>query len=100
MEIDEKIEEAFKVIEQINEVKVSASFKQNVLEKALDKNQQENLGVHWFTPKLQLAAMIIVILVNITALTYTFSSTTKETTISSFAEDYSIGLTNNSSLIN
>jgi len=92
MEIDKKIEVAFDSLEQINEVKISSSFKQQVLKLALEQEKEEIL-LTWFTPKLQMAAMIIVLLVNVTAIMYTFSTTSSETNISSFVQEYNLRTT-------
>lgn len=89
---NKKIEEAFEVLDQINEVKISTSFKQNVLNKVL-KEEKESILITWFTPKLQLVAMVIVLLVNVTALMYTFSnsSSSSKTDINTFAQEYNLG---------
>jgi len=92
-QIEKKISETFYALEQVEEVKVSSSFKQNVLQ-ALQEEESEVINLGWFTPKLQLAAMIIVIMVNAVAIMHSFSSVEAESSISSFAQEYNLETTN------
>jgi len=93
MKVDKKIEEAFNVLGQIKEVKVSSSFKQKVLHQALEQNKEIFFN-SWFTPKLQLVAMLVVLLVNVSVISYIFSSSTSEVNIDSFAQEYNLRTSN------
>ncbi len=89
----EKIEEKLAVLEHITAVKVSDSFKNNVLV-AIRDYQKEGTDLVWFTPKLQIAAMIVVLVVNAMAITYAFSNG-EAATFETFAVQY--GLDSNAS---
>ena len=89
MEIDKKVDKAFELLDKINEVKVSPSFKKSTLDKALRYKERE-IEISWFTPKLQLAAMVVVLVVNVSVISYTFWSSPSVTNVGSFAQDYSL----------
>lgn len=77
----------FEILNEIKEVEVSASFKSSVLEKIEEKKESNVIGFNWFTPKYQIAAMIVVLLVNTLAIAYAFSY--KETeSLESLQEQY------------
>ena len=86
-DIFRQVEEAFTSLDTINEVKISASFKQNILNE-LNSTPKEKVLFPWFTPQLQFAAMIIVLLVNVSAIMYTFSTEDQTSDIDTFAQEY------------
>lgn len=92
-DINTKVNKAFEALEEIKEVKVNANFKQNVFRKLEEETDDVAVVFNWFTPKLQLAVMVIVLLVNASAIVYSFSSLTEETNISGFAEAYNLTTT-------
>ncbi len=88
--IQNKIEDTFKVLDSIEEVKVSADFSSKVLGK-LEQAKMDKKQVAWFTPQLQLAAMIVVLLVNAIVIYHTLNTNTMESSVSDieqFAKDY------------
>jgi len=90
--IEENINETFKVLETIEEVKVNHFFKHKVLQQ-LENQKEEKLPVFgWFTPKLQLATLGMVLLLNVSSIYYVFSSQEKNTevTLETFAKSYSL----------
>lgn len=87
-----EVEDTFEVLKQIREVKVSASFQQNVLN-SIEKIAQEKITFTWFTPQLQLAAMLLVLLVNTSVIVYTFSVEKQASEIDNFAQEYSFNTT-------
>lgn len=95
MKINKEIKGSLGVLDQISEVEISSSFKQDVLAKALI-SKKENTSVISFTPSLQMAATVIILLVNIAAVMYSFSVSSTETDIDSFAQEYNIGTTSKS----
>lgn len=97
--IKKKVEDTFNVLEDINKVEVNPFLKHKILQKL--NNVEEKKGViNWFTPQLQLAAFVIVLLMNASAIYYAFNSTEVTTTsdINSFAQEYSLQETSNSLL--
>lgn len=97
--LDLKVEEAFESLDQINKVKISNSFKSRVLNKLEEEQAEESIVFNWFTPKLQLAAVAVIILVNLSAVMYSFSSSSNETSINSFAQEYNLSI-NSTSITN
>ena len=90
--IEENIHAAFKSIENIEEVKVNHFFKHKVLQQ-LKNQQEEKVPVFgWFTPKLQLATLAVVLLLNVGSILYAFSSHENNTEVSleSFAQTYNL----------
>ena len=88
--IEENIQAAFKAIENIEEVKVNHFFKHKVLQQ-LENKQEEKVPVFgWLTPKLQLATLAMVLLLNVGSILYAFSSQENNTKVSldSFAQAY------------
>ena len=86
--VEDKIEEAFSSLDKINEVKVSSTFKSRVLEEIQQAKEQKET-YSWFTPKLQIAAMIIVLLVNTIAIAHLFSDR-DTTSFENFVEQYDL----------
>ena len=82
-----KVDDAYEVLDKINEVKISTSFKQNVFHK-IEETKKEKIALTWFTPKLQLAAMFVILLVNVSAIMYTFSAQEQTSEIDVFAQQY------------
>ncbi|MGB0879271.1 MAG: hypothetical protein ACPGTO_01750 [Polaribacter sp.] len=85
--IPTKIEEILASLDDINEVKISSSFKQNVFSK-IEQNKKEKPVLIWFTPQLQLAAMLVILFVNVSAIVYTFSTQEQTPEIETFAQEY------------
>lgn len=82
-----KVEDTYEVLDKINEVKISASFKQNVIHK-IEETKKVKTSFTWFTPQLQLAAMVVILLVNVSAIIYTFSTEEQTSAIDVFAQAY------------
>ncbi|WP_299061404.1 hypothetical protein [uncultured Polaribacter sp.] len=97
--IKNKVKDTFNVLESINKVEVNPFLKHKILQK-LNNVEEKKKEINWFTPKLQLAAFVIVLLMNAIAIYYVFSSTevTITSDINSFAQEYSLQETSNSLL--
>jgi len=91
--IQDKIDDTLNVLETMKEVKVSTDFSAKVLDSiAYEKNTQEK-PTFWLTPQLQLAAMIVVLLVNAIVIYHTLNTNSVENNVSGieqFAKDYNI----------
>ncbi len=89
--IKEKIDSTFKVIDTFEEVKITPFFKDRMLrELFIEKEEEQNIW-SWFTPSLQLATLVCVVVINIFAYTQITKATYQENT-KDFAETY--GLSN------
>lgn len=91
-EVSKKVEEAFAALDAIEEVKVYNSFQQGVFNK-IQEHQQNRFQLTWFTPQLQMAAMLIILLVNTMAILYTFSKQEYVSEIDNFAQEYHLSTT-------
>lgn len=91
--IQDKIEDTFQVLESIKQVEVSANFSSKVLTSLEDEKQEQKKQIAWVGPQLQLAAMIVVLLVNALVIYYTLNTNDIENNVSDieqFAKDYNI----------
>jgi hypothetical protein len=91
--ISEQVDNIFEVLNSIEKTSVSPFFKQKVLHKMFLKEEEKTVMKLWFTPKLQLAAIALVLLVNAISLFYVFNEN-NSTTIDNFAKEYSLSSTN------
>ena len=82
-----KVEETYEALDKINEVKINASFKQTIFNK-IEETKKERAVFTWFTPQLQVAAMFVILLVNVSAIIYTFSTEEQTSEIDAFAQAY------------
>jgi len=91
-EINKKVSDTFSVLEEIKEVQVSPFFGHKVLQQIKNETEEE-VSYSYFSSKLQLAAIAIILIVNVTAILYAFnnsSSTISEPGIESFANYYEL----------
>ncbi|MBU3009964.1 hypothetical protein KO506_00935 [Polaribacter vadi] len=99
-EIENNIDDAFKVLENIEEVKVNHFFKHKVLQQLENQKEEKSKVLGWFSPQLQLATLGLVLLLNVSALFYAYSSqkVTNNVTLENFAQEYSLQPETNSIL--
>ena len=96
--INKKVQGTLDSIESIQEVEVSPFFKDNVMHQirnATEGIQEETWS--WFTPKLQLATLVCVVVLNIMAFN-NLQETTYDDNINNFAESYGLSNTETSIL--
>jgi len=91
--ISEQIKDTFEVLNSIEKTTVSPFFKQRVLNKIFLKEKEISVVKLWFTPKLQLTAIALVLLVNAASLFYVFNEN-NSSTMDNFAKEYSLSSTN------
>ncbi len=89
--ISEQVDSTFEVLKFIEKTTVSPFFKQKVLDKLFLK--EKDVVKLWFTPKLQLAAIALVLFINAVSLVYVFNEYNTNT-IDNFAKEYSLSSTN------
>lgn len=88
--INKKVNATLNAVETIQEVKFSPFLKDRILNN-LTVDKEETLKVwSWFTPKFQLATLIVVILLNIYAYKV-FASDNYNTTVEEFVDTYGFG---------
>lgn len=91
-EIEQNVADTFKVLDSIEEVKVNHFFKHKVLQELENQQEEKPNVLGWFTPKLQLATLGLVLLLNVSTIFYAFSSQEKNTEVNleSFAQEYAL----------
>ncbi|WP_299107232.1 hypothetical protein [uncultured Winogradskyella sp.] len=100
VEMNKKINDVFDSVESIQEVKVSPFFKENVMHQIRTASEDiQDATWSWFTPKLQLATLVCVVVLNVLAFNNLKESTYDEN-VNSFAESYGLSTSTESSLFN
>lgn len=91
-EIENSIEDTFKVLDQIEEVSVNHFFKHKVLQQLENEKEVKPKALGWFTPQWQVAILGLVLLINVSALFYAYTSQEKsnQVTLESFAQEYAL----------
>jgi len=85
---NKEIEDLLEPLNKIGKVSTSAVFKERVLVKIAEE-KTKTFVVNWFTPKLQIAAMIVILLVNTIAISYLFKSK-EDVSLENFVEQYEL----------
>jgi hypothetical protein len=91
-QINKAVVDTFKVLDTIEEVKVNHFFKHKVLQQLENQQEEKSTFFTWFTPQLQLATLSVILLLNLGALFYSYSSYNSQATntIESFAQEYAL----------
>tara|TARA_B100000795_G_C22772702_1_gene428595 strand:+ start:546 stop:860 length:315 start_codon:yes stop_codon:yes gene_type:complete len=98
--IAEKVKSTFESIDHIQDIKISPFFKDKTMRKLFDAEvEEEKILFSWFAPKLQLATLICIIILNSVAFIQ-LKSTTYDSNISNFAENYSLFTNSETSILN
>ena len=99
-DIQTTIEDTFKALDAIDEVNVSPFFKDKTLNRLFaEKEETVATGFSWFTPKIQLATLICVLLINVFGI-YKMTQSEYETDITEFAKLYELSGNEQPSLFN
>lgn len=81
------------ILDEIQEVKVSPFFKNKVLNKIREQNQEPVTLFGWFRPQLQLAVVALVLLMNALTIYYSLNlqvDTQEQSSFEAFVQDYSL----------
>lgn len=78
-------EDTLDSLESIQEVKVPAFFKERTMQLMFSEKTDQQSNWSWFTPKLQLATLAIIVVLNIMAF-YQSDARVQEETVVDFAE--------------
>lgn len=88
-DIEKKVEELLAKTVPTNEVPISPIFKDKTLDALFAEKEERGIITGWFTPKLQLAALIVILLANSYVL-YTINQSNYNQQLEQFAESYQL----------
>ncbi|WP_426429873.1 hypothetical protein ACPX19_10050 [Winogradskyella sp. HB-48] len=89
-EINKKVNATLNAVDAIQEVKVSPFLKDRILNNVTAKVEETQKVWSWFTPKYQIATLIVVILLNVYAYKV-LTSDEYNTTVEEFVDTYDFG---------
>lgn len=99
-DIEKNIEATFDVLDTINDVKVSPFFKDKTMQRLFaEKEETTPVGFGWFTPKLQLATLVCILIINVFGI-YKMTKTEYDSNITEFAKLYELSGNEQPSLFN
>ncbi|WP_458629282.1 hypothetical protein [Winogradskyella sp. PC D3.3] len=97
--MNKKVKDTFDSIASIEEVKVSPFFKENVMHQIRNVSEDlQDATWSWLTPKLQLATLVCVVILNVVAFN-NLKKTNYNENVSNFAESYGLSTNTETSLI-
>ncbi len=88
-DIQSKIDKVLGTVDGINEVKVSPFFKDKAMQRLFTEKEEQNTVWSWFTPKMQLATLVCVVLLNVMAFSQ-LSSSSYNDNVGDFAETFGL----------
>ena len=97
--IQHKVDAVLNASEKIEKVHVSPFFKDKTLDRLFAKQKVKQNAFSWFSPKLQLATLACIVILNVMAFTK-LKETTYNEDVSQFAESYGLSSTTENSLFN
>ncbi len=98
--INKKVQDTLDSSESISEVTVSPFFKEKVMHKIRNASEEiQEATWSWFTPKLQLATLVCVVVLNVMAFS-NLKQTAYDDNVSNFAESYGLSTSTESSILN
>jgi hypothetical protein len=97
--VQEKIDNTFKALDAIEPVNVSPFFKDKTMNRLFLEKEEEKAAWSWFTPKLQLATLVCVVVLNTIAFTK-FKETKYDENVTLFAESYGLYTSDDTTLLN
>jgi len=98
--IEEQVDHVLEIGNSIGHVKASPFFKEKMMNRLFEeKKEEEWLIFTWFTPRLQLASLVCIVVLNIFAFT-NLNSTSYEDNINEFAESYGLSSAEETSIFN
>lgn len=98
-ELNKKVKATLNVADTIQEVKVSPFLKDRILNNLNTEIDETQKVWAWFTPKFQLATLIVVILLNVNAYKV-LTSDNYNTTVEEFVDTYDFGEETYTSIFN
>lgn len=99
--IQNKINDTLNTLESIENVNVSPFFKGKTMQLLFAEKDLEQTVWAWFTPKLQLATLVCVVVLNVIAFTKLEEASSYDENLSEFAESYGLSTSDDdTSLLN
>ena len=90
------VEKTISSVDHMNEVGVSPFFKEKVMHRIRNASEEEDVTISsWFTPKLQLATLVAVIILNVIAFS-NLEANNYDENVNEFAESYGLSTSTNS----
>lgn len=96
--IRDKVDDVLNSVDAINDVKVSPYFKDKAIQVLFSEKESRPSSWSWMMPKLQLAALLCFIVLNIFALTQ-INKPSYDEYISEFADLYDLNVSEDNSLL-
>jgi len=97
--IQNNIDQVFKSVDTITDVKVSPFFKDKVMQKVYAEKEIQETTWSWFTPKLQFATLACVVVLNVFALTQ-FDSVGNDSDLEEFSNTYELIINDDNAIYN
>ncbi|MEP5340426.1 MAG: hypothetical protein ABJL44_02440 [Algibacter sp.] len=97
--IQNKIDSTFDAIDAIENVNVSPFFKDKTMQRLFAEEKEVTTVWSWLTPKLQLATLACVVILNVVAFSQ-LKTTTYNDDMSQFAETYGLSVSDDTSVLN
>lgn len=88
--IQDKIDSTFEAFDAMETVNVSPFFKDKTMNVLFAEKEEKQMSWNWFTPKLQLATLVCVVILNVIAFTKVEQTTSYDENVSEFAESYGL----------
>ena len=88
--IQDNIDSTFEALDAIETVSVSPFFKDKTMNVLFTEKKEQKTVWSWFTPSLQLATLVCVVVLNVIALTKLDDSSSYNENVSEFAESYGL----------
>lgn len=99
--IQDKVDSAFEALDASEAVSVSPFFKDKTMNVLFTEKKVQQSNWIWFTPKLQLAALVCVVVLNVVAFTKLEDVSSYDENLSEFAETYGLSINDdNTSILN
>ncbi|MGB5419025.1 hypothetical protein [Algibacter sp.] len=97
--IQDKIDNTFMAMDAIERVKVSPFFKDKTMNVLFAEKEVKQVSWNWFTPKLQLATLVCVVILNVMAFTKFEEASGYDENLSEFADSYGLSVNNDDTSI-
>ncbi|WP_159019566.1 hypothetical protein [Algibacter sp. L3A6] len=101
-DIQQKTYSTLQAVDGIETVNVSPFFKDKAMQRLFSEKEEVVMRSSWFTPKLQLATLACVVILNVLAFTQLDSSGTSsyDENLNEFAETYGLSSSSTTSFLN
>ncbi|MEP3836068.1 MAG: hypothetical protein ABJM36_00375 [Algibacter sp.] len=97
--IQDKVDSTFNALDAMEPVNVSPFFKDKTMQVLFAEKDEKQSVWNWFTPKLQLAALVCIVVLNVVAFSKMETASSYDENLSEFAESYGLVASDNDSSI-